>query len=323
MAPVFGFAAALARLSLSHLFIVFCSLLFLYAQDASAALVYDRQMLLQIRHSMESLSVAKNFSFTGPTLFSPARGLPLLSDWGRGSRVSRTRRYRKRRGTRAGVQVKSRRLWKQDRATPPLYSWETPGLSVGVLDAARRVCGRSRASYLRLVCPSMVDAPVVLQRPHPRPQRGHKRGGQRAIHEIVRVSSVSPNTTSDYSFKMCLVNARSVANKTHILNDLFTENNLTFLFLTETWQRDADFTHLNELCPSDSSVIGTPRLSGRGGGLAVVWKKRYVCQLVNTDHYSSFELQITKVGGSFLQAGLSQGREIMEIYRVGSSPPEP
>lgn len=46
----------------------------------------------------------------------------------------------------------------------------------------------------------------------------------------------------------------------------------------------------------DCSYIGTPRLSGRGGGLAVVYKNTYSCQLVTTDTFLTFELQMTKVG---------------------------
>ena len=95
---------------------------------------------------------------------------------------------------------------------------------------------------------------------------------------------------------MCLINARSVANKAHILNDLFTRENLDILFVTETWQQNMEFIHLNELCPVDCSFIGTPRLSGRGGGLAVVWNNRFSCQLVNTEPFTTFELQLTKVG---------------------------
>ena len=72
------------------------------------------------------------------------------------------------------------------------------------------------------------------------------------------------------SVNMCLLNARSVANKAHVLNDLFVSQN--FLFLTENWQCNSEFIHLNELCSVDCSFIGSPRLSGRGGGLAIVWR---------------------------------------------------
>lgn len=93
-----------------------------------------------------------------------------------------------------------------------------------------------------------------------------------------------------------LVNARSVANKAHVLNDLFVRQNLDFLFLTETWQHNSEFIHLNELCPVACSFIGSPHLSGRGGGLAMVWRNIYPCQLVSVETFSSFELQITRVG---------------------------
>lgn len=37
------------------------------------------------------------------------------------------------------------------------------------------------------------------------------------------------------SVKMALINARSMVNKTFILNDYCSSNNLDFLFVTETW----------------------------------------------------------------------------------------
>lgn len=59
-----------------------------------------------------------------------------------------------------------------------------------------------------------------------------------------------------------------------------------------------EYCHLIELCPVDCSFISTPRLVGRGGGLAVVFKKHLMCQSMSAGMYSSFELQMTKVGRS-------------------------
>lgn len=60
----------------------------------------------------------------------------------------------------------------------------------------------------------------------------------------------------------------NIVNKADILNDLFFDIlNLVFLFLTETWQQNMEFIHLNELCVVDCSFIGTPCLSGCGGGV--------------------------------------------------------
>ncbi len=70
------------------------------------------------------------------------------------------------------------------------------------------------------------------------------------------------------------------------------------MFLTETWQRENEFIHLNELCPAGCSVIGSPRLEGRGGGLAVVHRDSYLCRAVQCDRFFSFESQVIKSGST-------------------------
>lgn len=95
---------------------------------------------------------------------------------------------------------------------------------------------------------------------------------------------------------MALVNARSITNKSFILNDFFSSKGLEFLFLTETWQKCENHTSIIELCPTDCSFLCTPRPTGRGGDLAVFFKSCFACQLVSTESFSWFELQIIKVG---------------------------
>uniref|UniRef100_A0A1A8LCV6 Endonuclease/exonuclease/phosphatase domain-containing protein n=1 Tax=Nothobranchius pienaari TaxID=704102 RepID=A0A1A8LCV6_9TELE len=63
------------------------------------------------------------------------------------------------------------------------------------------------------------------------------------------------HTSPDSSAKMMLINARSIANKSHILNDLFRTKKLNFLWISESWQRENDVTHLRELCPQDCSSL--------------------------------------------------------------------
>ena len=84
------------------------------------------------------------------------------------------------------------------------------------------------------------------------------------------------------SLRLALLNARSISNKTFILNELFTSENMDFMFLTETWQRENEFVHLNELCPVGCSVTGTPRMARRGGGLAAVHRDRFICRAINS-----------------------------------------
>lgn len=88
---------------------------------------------------------------------------------------------------------------------------------------------------------------------------------------------------------MALVNARSICNKTFILNYFFTRHNLDILFLSETWAGVGEFSVFKELCPSNCCFISTPRSAGRGGGVAMVFKQSLK---INTVYrYSSFEVQ--------------------------------
>lgn len=52
---------------------------------------------------------------------------------------------------------------------------------------------------------------------------------------------------------MALINVRSLANKTFILNDLFLSHEIDFLFVTETWLNAGVMTSLSELSPPGCS----------------------------------------------------------------------
>lgn len=178
------------------------------------------------------------------------------------------KRRRRKRGKRAGRQLKN--LFK-----------------LGILDCDYRpVC-------LYSVFPDVPMARVPVYQRNSTSGRGvcmvHLRPLLRADFSISGVPA---------TLRMGLINARSIANKSLLLSDLFTSKSMDFMLLTETWQRNMEYYHLNELCPMDCNFISTPRLTGRGGGLAVVFKNRFICQSVSADTYSSFELQMTKVGHS-------------------------
>lgn len=111
------------------------------------------------------------------------------------------------------------------------------------------------------------------------------------------VSSRAPldTTTSSTTLKMALVNARSLSNKTFILNDFFISHALDVLFVTETWLKNGDQSSLSELSPSDCSFYNTPRPSGHGGGLATIFRNSFKCRLMPIDASSSFEAQLLKI----------------------------
>ncbi len=92
---------------------------------------------------------------------------------------------------------------------------------------------------------------------------------------------------------MALINARSLANKTFILNDLFASHKLDFVFITETWLKAGDMSSLSELSSTGGcSFFSTPRSIGQGGGLAVLFKEKFKCRLLPSDSFCSFESQL-------------------------------
>ena len=51
------------------------------------------------------------------------------------------------------------------------------------------------------------------------------------------------------SFKVGLINARSVSNKSGLLRELAIDNDLSCLEITKTWLKDGDGSTISDLCP--------------------------------------------------------------------------
>lgn len=63
------------------------------------------------------------------------------------------------------------------------------------------------------------------------------------------------------------------------------------MLLTETWLRDGECTLLSELLPPGCLFFGSSWSTGRGGGVALVFKSFFQCRLIPSVTYTSFELQ--------------------------------
>ena len=113
------------------------------------------------------------------------------------------------------------------------------------------------------------------------------------------MTNTPPATPEATTLRMSLFNVRSLSNKTFILNDFISSENLDLMFLTETWLQGADCNQLVELCPPHYECFNQPRVSGRGGGLVCVYKKSFKCHLLHFNGFSSFEALTFKLAGSY------------------------
>ncbi|KAJ8367376.1 hypothetical protein AAFF_G00320450 [Aldrovandia affinis] len=151
-------------------------------------------------------------------------------------------------------------------------------------------------------------------------RRGGRRRGKRKVQEpnVNRAPLTTPPTlpsqnrppdqrepvstpsslSSGVSVKLGLLNARSVKEKTSVLSDFISNQNLDFFAITESWQVPGDFSALIELCPVGWKFHCTPRCGKTGGGVALVYKDNYTCSMLNCPTFSSFEAQLVKVGSA-------------------------
>ena len=95
---------------------------------------------------------------------------------------------------------------------------------------------------------------------------------KRSLIYIKPIQNSAPNQTISASF--CLLNARSINNKSFIIKDFVVDQNVDILALTETWIRsdNPDQCTINNLCPNGYSFQHISRKT-KGGGVALLYKQ--------------------------------------------------
>ncbi len=109
------------------------------------------------------------------------------------------------------------------------------------------------------------------------------------LRPVMHQSKIAVETKCN-SIKLAFLNTRSLKNKSFVINDLITTNNLDFMFLIETWLEDnCSATVLTETAPPNFNFISICRTVRRGGGVAARFKDVYQCKQVSFGQYLSFE----------------------------------
>ncbi len=109
------------------------------------------------------------------------------------------------------------------------------------------------------------------------------------LRPVMHQSKIAVETKCN-SIKLAFLNTRSLKNKSFVINDLITTNNLDFMFLIETWLEDnCSATVLTETAPPNLNFISVCRTVRRGGGVAALFKYVYQCKQVSFGQYLSFE----------------------------------
>ncbi|KAG2457069.1 SPG17 protein, partial [Polypterus senegalus] len=75
--------------------------------------------------------------------------------------------------------------------------------------------------------------------------------------------------------KFELFNTQSISNKSTMIEEHNREKGLDFMCLTETWHQSEAYSALNEACPSGYSYLEAAHSTGRGGGLAIIYRQEF------------------------------------------------
>ena len=96
--------------------------------------------------------------------------------------------------------------------------------------------------------------------------------------------------SADHPVTLCLINARSVCNKTDELVDHIGDNSIDIMVITETWLSSdgKDSGPVASLTTSGYAIYHLPRSNSRGGGLATVHRQGLTAELMPHVTVSSF-----------------------------------
>ena len=108
----------------------------------------------------------------------------------------------------------------------------------------------------------------------------------------IKTTSQTPTDPVGNGLKFCLLNARSINNKSLQIKDYIVERNIDVFALTETWLKnsaDSDFA-IRDVCPSGYLILHVPRKNRSGGGVAIVYSNNLKIKLCHSTSHDSFEL---------------------------------
>ena len=121
------------------------------------------------------------------------------------------------------------------------------------------------------------------------------------------------------TLKFSLLNIRSAStitpecDKPAILQEFISDKTIDILSLTETWlSSDSLPSTLNSLTPSGYSFINAPRLTGRGGGIALIFRSFLKIHSVSIPLFPSFESLCVRISSG------SVSHTLLTIYRPPS-----
>ena len=138
---------------------------------------------------------------------------------------------------------------------------------------------------------TIVSSNRMVKNGHPWSRHSLPKGAN--LHNLRSLDriSVAPKFSFNREFTSCLMNARSLCNKTLIVKDFVVDYKVDLLGITETWLHvEGSEVTIGELCPNGYRLLHSPRSAGRGGGVGLLYKQGIGSKTRLFEHsFTSFE----------------------------------
>ena len=131
-----------------------------------------------------------------------------------------------------------------------------------------------------------LQRPTIIVNQRASPFRPSAASSQHAAQPHVHKKAVPQSNVS-----FCMINARSLKNKSAEFVDFVTENNLHIVGICETWLTPDDVSSIGHLTPSGFTFLHVPRKHKRGGGVAVLLRSNLQHKIISSScDIKTFEL---------------------------------
>ena len=128
----------------------------------------------------------------------------------------------------------------------------------------------------------------------------------------------NPSLHNVKGLKASLWNARSLKNKTMVVNEYKNEHNLDILFFTESWLKPDDQMEIGEIeNAGEFKFLTIPRSDRKGGGVGCLHKTSLDVKMLNTSNLSTFEHMALQIKTKHVNM------TVIVIYRPEPSPKHP
>ena len=113
------------------------------------------------------------------------------------------------------------------------------------------------------------------------------------MNNLVQVKRQPQNLSTEKTLIFCLLNARSINNKSLQIKDSVVDRHIDILAVTETWLKaDECCDYITcDVTPTGYTFVHSPRLNGIVGGVGMLYRTNLKVQQLKSDSYKSFEFK--------------------------------